>query len=326
MPRGHDVRGLGRDGPRRVDPDHPQGARRRHQLHRHRRRLLARRVGGDRRQGACRRPPRQRRPRHQGARQDGRRPERVRQLAPLDRARGRQQPAPARHRLDRPLPDPPTRARHGHRRDARRAHRPRARGQGALHRLLDVPRERDRRGAVGGRAARPRALRLRAAAVLPAPSRDRGGRAADLPALRDGRHPVEPARRRLAVRQVAQGRRGPDLTAVGAGARPLRPLDSREPAQARRRRRARQARRRVRHQPDRDGAGVRDPPPRRDRGDHRAAHDRAPRVATARGRRRALGRAARQDRRDRADRASTSTRTTRAGRTRSSRRRPAGAS
>src|SRR5829696_8894834 len=44
---------------------------------------------------------------HQGARDDGRRPEPVRQLAPLDRARGRGLAAAAQDRLDRPLPDPP---------------------------------------------------------------------------------------------------------------------------------------------------------------------------------------------------------------------------
>ena len=69
------------------------------------------------------------------------------------------------------------------------------------------PASADRRGAVGRRAARARALRLRAAAVLDPRARDRGGRAADVPALRHGRDPVEPARRRLAVGQVAQGRR-----------------------------------------------------------------------------------------------------------------------
>ena len=70
--------------------DHPPRARRRHQLHRHRRRLLARRVRGDRRQGAGRRPARRRRARHQGPRHDGRRPQPARQLAPLDhRARSR---------------------------------------------------------------------------------------------------------------------------------------------------------------------------------------------------------------------------------------------
>ena len=61
----------------------------------------------------------------------------------------------------------------------------------------------DRRGAVGGRAPRPRAVRVRAAAVLDPRAGHRGRRAADLPALRHGRHPVEPAGRRLAVGQVA---------------------------------------------------------------------------------------------------------------------------
>ena len=64
----------GNTGSRRVDPDHPRGARRRDQLHRHRRRVLARRVRGDRRQGA-RGAPRRGRARHEGARHDGRRPE-----------------------------------------------------------------------------------------------------------------------------------------------------------------------------------------------------------------------------------------------------------
>ena len=123
----------------------------------------------------------------------------IRQLAPLDRQGGREQPAPARHRLDRPLPDPPPRAGHRHRRDARRAQRPRARGQGPLHRQLDVPRPPDRRGAVGRREARSRALRVRAAALLDAHPADRGRRAARVRAVRDGRDPVEPARRRLAV-------------------------------------------------------------------------------------------------------------------------------
>ncbi len=49
-----------------------------------------------------------------------------------------------------------------------RADRPGPRGQGPLHRLLHLPRLADRRGAVGRAAARPRAVRLRAAAVLDA--------------------------------------------------------------------------------------------------------------------------------------------------------------
>ena len=52
LPRHDDVRRLGQPRPRRVDPDHPRGARRRHQLHRHRRRLRAQ---GSRRRSSARR-------------------------------------------------------------------------------------------------------------------------------------------------------------------------------------------------------------------------------------------------------------------------------
>ena len=106
-----------------------------------------RRVRGHRRQGARQRPARRRRARHQGALPDGRGPEPARQLAPLDHPRGRGLAAPAQHRLDRPLPDPPPRPGDRHRGDARRAHRPRPPGQGPLHRLLHVPRL--------GRSSRP---------------------------------------------------------------------------------------------------------------------------------------------------------------------------
>ena len=55
--------------------------------------------------------------------------------------------------------------------------------------------------------ARPRAVRLRAAALLDPRPRGRERRAPDLPAPRDGRDPLEPARRRLAVRPL-RARRG----------------------------------------------------------------------------------------------------------------------
>ena len=119
--------------------------------------------------------------------------------------------------------------------------RPRRPGQGPLHRLVDVPGGADRQGAVGRARPRPPALRLRAAALLDARARDRGRRAADVPRVRHGRDPVEPARRRLAVGQVAQGRRRPDLAALGDDPAALRPLDPRQPGEARRRRRARRS-------------------------------------------------------------------------------------
>ncbi len=112
---------------------------------------------------------------------------------------GREQPATAENRLDRPLPDPPSRAGHRHRRDARRAQRPRRRRQGPLRSAARRFPPGRSSGAVGRRAARPRALHLRAAALLDADPRDRGRRAARLRAVRDGRDPLEPARRRLAV-------------------------------------------------------------------------------------------------------------------------------
>ena len=89
-----------------------------------------------------------------------------------------------------------------------------------------------------------------------------------------------------------------------------------QPAQARGRRRARPARRRGRDHADRDGARVRDPPPGGDRGDHRPAHDGAPRVPADRRRRRAVRRRARPDRRDRPAGDERQPRPTAAGRTR----------
>ncbi len=88
VPGRDDVRRLGRDRTRRVDPHHPRGAGRRDQLHRHRRRLLGRRVGGDRRQGA-QGPPRRGRAGHQArhARRRGRRPQPPRHVAALDHRR-----------------------------------------------------------------------------------------------------------------------------------------------------------------------------------------------------------------------------------------------
>ena len=60
-------------------------------------------------------------------------------------------------------PDPDT----DYRRDAWGADRPRQAGEDSLLRQLDLSRARDRRGAVGGRAERARAVQDRAAALLP---------------------------------------------------------------------------------------------------------------------------------------------------------------
>ncbi len=173
-------------------------------------------------------------------------------------------------------------------------------GQDPLLRQLDLPRARDRRGAVGGRAARARTVRMRAAALLAPRPRDRGRGAAGLRALRDGSDHLEPARRRLAQRPLPRGRRAADLGPRGADPPALRHDAARQPGQARRRGAAREARRGARDQPRPPRARVRARASDRDERDHRAAHDGAARVAARRRRAPARCGDARPDRRDRA--------------------------
>ena len=193
-------------------------------------------------------------------------------------------PAAPADRLDRPLPDPPPRARHRHRGDARRAHRPRPR---RARSATSAPRPSRPRQIVEAQwVARDRgaaALRLRAAAVLDPRPRHRGRRAADLRALRHGRHPVEPARRRLALGPLPQGRRARRAPRAPSGCPTRYDLSLPEqPAQARRGRRARAARRRGRPLAHPARARLRHPPPGGHRGDHRPAHDGAARVPARR--------------------------------------------
>ena len=84
-------------------------------------------------------------------------------IAPLHGPGRRGQPAPARDRLHRPLPAARARSVDADRRDARRARRPRAAGQGALHRLVQLHRLAGRRGRRGPhrRGARPGSSRPR---------------------------------------------------------------------------------------------------------------------------------------------------------------------
>ena len=130
----------------------------------------------------------------------------------------RGQPAPARHRLHRPVPDPPARPDHRHRRDARRAHRPRARGQGAR----DRQRRRSRPSRSSRRSGSPSARGYERFRCEQPPYSifARGIERAVLPtcaALRHGRDRVEPAQRRLAHRQV------PARDDAPAGSRAVRP-------------------------------------------------------------------------------------------------------
>ena len=272
---------VGQPRPRRVGADHPPGPRRRHQLHRHRRRVLRRRVRGDRRQGARRHRPRRvvlatkvHAPMGDDPNQQGNSRRWI--IAEV-----REQPAPARHRPPRPLPGAPPRPDRRRRRDAGRADRPGARRQDPLLRQLHLPGPRDRRGAVGGRAPGPRALRHRAAAVLDAGAGHRGRRAARRRAVRHGRAAVEPARRRLAVGclRVGQGQHQPPRQ---PGARSLRPVAPREPAQGRGRRPARRRGRRGRAHAHPARHRLRARAPGGHLADHRPAHGGAPRVAARR--------------------------------------------
>ena len=274
-----------------------------HQLHRHRRRLLARRVGGDRRQGAGGRPPRRRDPRDQGARHRwATTPTSSATRAAGSSARSRTAcagSAPTGSTSTRSTA--PSRTPTSTRRSARS---PTSCAQGKVRyigsstfpasQIVEAQWTAERRGRERFVCEQPPySLLVRGIEAR---------RAADGPAPPHGRDRLEPAGRRLAVRQVAQGRRRPDLAARGDDPEALRPVDPRQPAQARRRRRARPAGRGGRADADRDGARVRDPPPGGHRGDHRPAHDGAPRVAARRRGRRAVRRRARPHRRDRAAR------------------------
>lgn len=215
LPGRHDVRRHRQLRPRRLHTHHPQGAGRGHQLRRHRRLLLARRVGGDRRKGS-QRPPGQRRPGHQGAPPDGGRPQPAGQLTALAGARAGGLPAPAGDRPRRPVPDPPARAGHRHRGDPLGPHRPGARRQGPCHRFLDLPGLGHRRGAVGRRTTRPAALPDRAAVVLDPRPEHRTRSAAGLSALRDGHAGLESAGRGLLTGRYRKGGRPPLIAAASA--------------------------------------------------------------------------------------------------------------
>ena len=158
-------------------PLHPAGARGRHQLLRHGQRLLGRQQRGDRRAGAGRfRPARRGRARDQGAHADAPGPERRRAVAQGDHARDRREPAPARHRLRRPLPDPPLGLPHADRGDARGAARRREGRQGPLHRrFLDV-RVAVQQGALHRRRARLDPVRQHAGPLQPAATARRSAR------------------------------------------------------------------------------------------------------------------------------------------------------
>ena len=135
---------------------------------------------------------------------------------------------------------------HRHRGDAVGAQRPRAPGQGPLHRLLHLPGQPDRRGAVG--RARPATCSASSPSSRPTRSSCAPIEADVLPTcLRHGMGVMSyspltggwlSGRWRKDTGQQSSSRAEP-------AARALRPLPARQPAQARRRRGARAARRRA---------------------------------------------------------------------------------
>ena len=136
--------------------------------------------------------------------------------SPLDRARGREQPAPARNGLDRPLPDPPPELDTdidetlGALTDLVRAGKVRYIGSSTFpaSAIVEAQWVAERRGRERFVCEQP-----------PYSLLHRGIEADVLPTCRRYGMGVilEPARRRLAVRALAQGRRRSDLAALGAG-------------------------------------------------------------------------------------------------------------
>ena len=113
-----------------------------------------------------------------------------------DHDRGRPQPAAARHRLHRPLPDPPQRPRDAARGDPRGPARPGQGGQGPLPRRVLDARLGVRQGPAPAAPARLGPVRVHAGPLQPA--RPRGGTRDDPALPRRGRrhHRLEPARPR----------------------------------------------------------------------------------------------------------------------------------
>ena len=214
----------------RLDPHHPPGAGRRHQLRRHRRRLLRRRVRAHRRQGACRAaattscwPP-------SSSCRWATTPTTVaaRAAGSYRRSRTRSRRLGTDYidlyQVHRPSPDTDVEETLGALTDLVRQGKVRYIGSSSYAASQIVEAQwaaRDRRAGT---------VRHRAAAVLDHGARHRGRRAAHRPAARHGHPHLQPARRRLAVRPLAQGqRRDPDLDGPAEGA--LR-HDRREPTSA----------------------------------------------------------------------------------------------
>ena len=199
-------------------------------------------------------------------------------------------------------------------------------GQGPLHRLLDVPAEPDRRGAVGGRAPRPRALR--AASSRPTRCSSAASRPTCCPTCPRYGMGVIPWSPLAGGWLCGRYRKGQDAEPHAGRAMLPKRYDMSIPGNQRKLDAAdalAQLAEEAGHQPDRDGAGLRHPPSGRDRGDHRAADDGAPRVAARRPSTSSSPTTSSTGSTRSCRRAPTSIRPIPAGTARTSRRRPAGA-
>ena len=211
VPRDDDFRPPDRRSGRRFGPG--SGRRGRRHLHRHRRRLSARR-----RLRPCRHDRGHPRTLAQGQAPPVRaRHQVLRAYRPPGLGRGQQPPshprrrrrlaAKARNRLHRPLPASRRRPRDPARGNSASPGRPRPIRQGSLHRVFELsrlprgPRARPQRGAGA------RALRHRAASLQPFVPRVRTRALSALSRRRHRRHPLQPARRRAAVGQARAGPR-----------------------------------------------------------------------------------------------------------------------
>ena len=211
MSYGDASRGLAPLGARRgrVTSVLPPGVGCRDQLLRHRQRLLGGHQRGvpRARAGRPRRAPRRAGDRDQGERADAQGTEQHRAVAQGDPRRGRPQPAPARHRLHRPVPDPPPRSTSADGGDARSVARRGEGGEGPVpRRVVDVG-----VGVRQGAAPRrdPRLDEVRQHAEPLQPPQPRGGARDAAPVRRPGRRrdPVEPARPRSSGPSVGRDHR-----------------------------------------------------------------------------------------------------------------------
>ncbi len=151
-------RGLAR---RSASADRPR-RRRRRQSDRHRRHLFGRACRGNSRRGDGRQAPARHADRLQGALHHGPGPQRQGPVALAPDPRLRSEPQAAAHRRHRPLSGPPMGRPDAARGDARGARQPRARGQGALRRLLQLLRLARDEGAGDRAPRRPHPLRVAA--------------------------------------------------------------------------------------------------------------------------------------------------------------------